>query len=416
MSNTGNLDENILEENNEIAKHIEDLRERSSQISDILGNFFSERTDNNKEKMLTLNIDPLKYISKLPDFNGDYRELQNFIDLVDKIHPVLVKYDQLSQSIFSDYLKSKVKGKAREVLEINSHITSWPDIKATLISNFGDRLTLEELFDELRSVQFKTNSVDFFNEIKTTLRRLNIKTKLIFEKEDHTIIETNIENNKHSALVIFRNKIPEPMRSLICCRNPQSLESAITILHECGYAHYNPYNKSLTPKLNTQQHKDTDTAIQKKRPMNPNTSWQPRSFNHQYMNPSFESYRPNNFNTSWQPRTTNNNYIKPPFDHYRSNNTSYNANRQPNNNNYIKPPFEHNRPHPNNYNNTQHYNSNNQNQNPFRNSNNSNNRNTQEPMEIGLAQRRQDTNQKNQNYNIEPSNFHLLASDTTYPI
>ncbi|XP_055836530.1 probable serine/threonine-protein kinase DDB_G0278845 [Episyrphus balteatus] len=178
------------------------------------------------------------------------------------------------------------------------------------------------------------------------------------------------------------------MRSLICCRNPQSLESAITILHECGYAHYNPYNKSLTPKLNTQQHKDTDTAIQKKRPMNPNTSWQPRSFNHQYMNPSFESYRPNNFNTSWQPRTTNNNYIKPPFDHYRSNNTSYNANRQPNNNNYIKPPFEHNRPHPNNYNNTQHYNSNNQNQNPFRNSNNSNNRNTQEPMEIGLAQRR----------------------------
>lgn len=137
----------------------------------------------------------------LPDFHGEYKDLQNFLDLIDKVHPVLIKYDALSQSIFSDKIKSKLRGKAREVIEINNHVTTWTDMRTILINNFGDRLTLEELLDELRAATFKNNSVEFYNSIKSILRRLNNKTKQIFAT-DATTSEANIRQNIKSALLL----------------------------------------------------------------------------------------------------------------------------------------------------------------------------------------------------------------------
>ncbi|KNC21633.1 hypothetical protein FF38_03484 [Lucilia cuprina] len=42
-------------------------------------------------------------------------------------------------------------------------------------------------------------------------------------------------NNQRSALHIFKNKIPEPMKTILACRNPTSLEAAMDILYENGY-------------------------------------------------------------------------------------------------------------------------------------------------------------------------------------
>lgn len=56
-------------------------------------------------------------------------------------------------------IKSKLKGKAREVMEIDGHVTTLEGIRNTLVNNFGDRETLKELFDRLRGITFKTNSV-----------------------------------------------------------------------------------------------------------------------------------------------------------------------------------------------------------------------------------------------------------------
>lgn len=182
-----------------------------------------------------LTIDPLKYLNNLPEFYGDSKDLQTFTTLIDRIYPHLRTYDELSQLLFSDVIKSKLKGKARQAIEINCHAISWTDIKNMLQNNFGDRRSCEELFDKLKSVTFRTNTLDFYNDVKDKLHRLNNKLVVILGEGEAT--RQSAINNKHTALNIFKSKIPEPMKSILFCRNPEDLEQAMDILFQAGYAY-----------------------------------------------------------------------------------------------------------------------------------------------------------------------------------
>ncbi|KAI8116070.1 hypothetical protein CVS40_11793 [Lucilia cuprina] len=192
-----------------------------------------------------LTIDPMKYLNNLPDFDGNCKDLQTFTTLVDRVHPHLQTYDELVQMLFSDVIKSKLKGKAKQAIEINCHAISWTDIKGILQNNFGDRRSCDELFNELRSVTFKTNTVEFYNDIKNKLHRLNNKLVIILGETEAT--RQSATNNMRTALNIFKSKIPEPMKTILFCRNPTDLEQAMDILFQAGYAHTgndNPQTKS----------------------------------------------------------------------------------------------------------------------------------------------------------------------------
>lgn len=183
-----------------------------------------------------ITLDPIRYLERLPEFNGDKRDLYNFITLVDRIHPLLRQYDEMSQLVFSDLIKSRFKGKARETIEINFHAQTWTDMKIILMNNFGEKYSIEDLFDRMRGVTFKTNTIEFYNEIKDKLRSLNNKTCMIMG--GHAGAGQIARNNMQSALNIFKEKIPEPMRTILACRNPTSLEDAMEILFKSGYAYY----------------------------------------------------------------------------------------------------------------------------------------------------------------------------------
>lgn len=197
-----------------------------------------------EDQVNRLTINPLKYLSSLPEFHGDPRDLQTFTTLIDRIHPHLRTYDETTQLLFSDIIKSKFKGKARQTIEINCHATSWTDIKSILQNNFGDRRSCEELFDELRGVTFKTTTLDFYNDIKSKLHRLN--NKLIVILGESGAARQSALNNMHTALNIFKSKIPEPMKSILFCRNPDDLEQAMDILFQAGYAYAGIGNKHPT--------------------------------------------------------------------------------------------------------------------------------------------------------------------------
>lgn len=180
-----------------------------------------------------IHLDPIKYLNSLPQFGGNINDLPTFTKLVDRIYPILAAYDELSQLLFSDIIKSRIIGKAKEVLEINTQVQSWEDIKRTLNNNFGERKSCDQLYDEMRSVTFQTNTIDFYNDLKYKLRRLNNKS-VIMTGEGEAANQVAI-NNQRSALHIFKNKMPEPMKTILACRNPTSLESAMDILYENGY-------------------------------------------------------------------------------------------------------------------------------------------------------------------------------------
>ncbi|CAD7001296.1 unnamed protein product [Ceratitis capitata] len=116
----------------------------------------------------------------------------------------------MSQLLFSDIIKSKLKGRAKQAIEINCHATSLEEIKTILQNNFGDRRSCEELFDELRSVTFITNTLDFYNDMKTKLHRLN-------------------------------NKLVKP----------EDLEQAMDILFQAGYAHRLPTTLTIPTTIPT---------------------------------------------------------------------------------------------------------------------------------------------------------------------
>lgn len=196
-------------------------------------------------------LDPLKYLSTIPQFNGKRDDLINFCRLVDRIHPILRTYDEFSQLFFSDIIKSRLIGKAKEIIEINTQAQSWTEIKSILENNFGEKKNCEQLFDELRSVTFNNTTVDFYNDILYRLRRLNNKALLVLG-EGEAANQVTI-NNRRSALHIFKNKMPEPMRTVLTCRNPDSLEAAMDILFESGYSHMGKNGQIIKKKQNETQ-------------------------------------------------------------------------------------------------------------------------------------------------------------------
>ncbi|XP_055387407.1 uncharacterized protein LOC129616012 [Condylostylus longicornis] len=166
----------------------------------------------------------MQYIQNLPEFNGKGEELYSFIELVDDICPLILRYDPSSQKILLNKVRSKVIGSAREVLEINNNIQSWSEIKSVLINNFGDSKTVLQIYDKLRAVSFTTlvqTCLDLFNEIKKILRGLNNKVKA----DPNSVFTTAI--NIETALNIFKDKLPKPMRSILYCRNPATIEEAM---------------------------------------------------------------------------------------------------------------------------------------------------------------------------------------------
>lgn len=247
-------------------------------------------------------INPLKYLNSLPDFYGDSKDLQTFTTLIDRIHPHLQTYDELSQQLFSDIIKSKLKGKARQTIEINCHATSWVQIKNVLQNNFGDRRTCDELFDELRATIFRTNTLEFYSEIKDRLHRLNNKMVVILGETEAARQSTT--NNMRTALNVFKNKIPEPMKTILFCRNPEDLEEAMDILFQAGYAHSHnsnnqkyytsnyrqsnnngvnhnnsgPHNNRIPRKNSSQNHHQNDQRYK----TNPKISYNRQDMNNRY--------------------------------------------------------------------------------------------------------------------------------------
>lgn len=333
---------------------------------------------NNNNNMATprvLSIDPLKYLERVPEFNGKFGTLQNFINLIERITPLIIQYDEFSKGILSDIIKSKLTGKAREVIEINNHVQSWEDIKVVLNNNFGDRLSVEQLFDELRRQTFKTNAVDFYNDIKNILRRLNMKTEQDLQN-DNINLKRYLDANINSALNVFKNKVPEPLKSILSCRNPTTLETAMKMLHESGYAffnnskHNNMPNHSNNNNNNNNNYSNKNNRVQlhknsqnsnrnnnnansyrnSSNDSNPNNRYPYNKINHN------SSHLNSNKNSNFYRNNNNNNFLNSTNHNYHPNsNNSYNNFRTNNN-------FQQNQRHNLEYNQNLHNNKNNQSQ------------------------------------------------------
>ncbi|GBP06329.1 hypothetical protein EVAR_70291_1 [Eumeta japonica] len=123
-------------------------------------------------------------------------------------------------------------------------------------------------------------------------------------------------NNSRTALNIFKSKIPEPMKTILACRNPTTLEDAMNILFEAGYAHLRVdtqqmfFNKDGNKKPNTKKYQGHLKHLSQPFQNQSRNS----SYNNQGRNPSYEnqdrnpSYQNQDRNPSYQNQGRNSSY------------------------------------------------------------------------------------------------------------
>lgn len=280
-------------ETEEIGKNSETINLRNnSAIS-----YTSLRSDNiimahPEQQLLTLTLNPLKYIEKLPSFDGRREDLYTFLANVDGIIPTLDKYDPNSQLMCMNLLKSKFIGKAKRCIEIHAHLIKWIDIKNLLIANFGGFKSSLQLYDQLRQTPYKNNVIEFYNEVQKNLCELNQKT--IQENKHH-----EIANNNQTALEIFKEKLPVYMRTVLFSLKPSSLQEA---LHELTQARFidehNPSRGDYDRNYSKPQHNSQKSNNQQNQNTKP------------HQNNNFQRNN-NNVNTNYKGRNYDPNY-KPP--------------------------------------------------------------------------------------------------------
>ncbi|CAD7079592.1 unnamed protein product [Hermetia illucens] len=95
-----------------------------------------------------------------------------------------------------------------------------------------------------------------------------------------------VANNKRSALNIFKSRIPEPMKTVLTCRNPLTLEDAMDLLFNSGYAYVDAsgqiQNRQSRPKNDIDDTNNNHNNSSSKQ--HRNNYYQPNKQNRHYHN------------------------------------------------------------------------------------------------------------------------------------
>lgn len=126
--------------------------------------------DNNTNQGSLTNLADLNtpdIIKNLPNFNGDPRDLQTFVDRVDRIEAILVRSstDQVTISSWLQAIRQKIKGKASDRLRLHGEPQNWPDMRKCLQRHFSDHRDQRTLYSSLNNLRQTTSVNDFYEQI-----------------------------------------------------------------------------------------------------------------------------------------------------------------------------------------------------------------------------------------------------------
>lgn len=262
----------------------------------------------------SLEINPLKYIERLQSFDGKPEDLAIFIQNVDDIIPTLREYNDQGQRMCINVLKSKFVGRAKQAIEIHSHLESWDDIKDMLLKHFSGFENSFQLYDDLRASQFRGDVINFYNYIQKTLSMLNQKSL----QENKA---SEIPQNAKTALNIFKERLPVHMRTILYALKPTSMQEALHELTSAGFVTRQGQSENKKSNLN-------EPRQQNKNPFRQNPTNNNFQGNNNFQN-NFQNRNNNNFRTNFQNNRSNN---------FRQDNYSQNYNRNYNPNNYRQRP------------------------------------------------------------------------------
>ncbi|XP_055910420.1 GATA zinc finger domain-containing protein 15-like [Eupeodes corollae] len=174
-------------------------------------------------------------INKVPEFNGDSSLLIDFLDRIDTLSHIVATFDASTQTLLLGYIRDRIVGKAKLELQKHGRLADWAQIRDILKTNFAEKLSANKLLDQIRTARVQTNIEDFYQKINTLLSRLN--NSYLLNEDNNEVI---ITSNKRIALEAFKDNLPEPTKSIILSRNPQTLFDAYKVVTEINHQNSGP--------------------------------------------------------------------------------------------------------------------------------------------------------------------------------
>lgn len=181
---------------------------------------------------MEVKIVPESILSLVPKFEGDGKLLTFFIEKCDYVASVFGAPNNINQATYLYHCFScKLTGRAAVFASECTEIKNWEALKASLIQQFGDPRTEENISIELESLKINNSEsyLDFSKRIKDVLSALKAKVNLISD-EGVKAAKFIIYNN--NALNVFLYNLPEDMIRIVRLKNCTNLEAALSVVLE----------------------------------------------------------------------------------------------------------------------------------------------------------------------------------------
>lgn len=175
----------------------------------------------------------IKYLSVIPEFDGNPVNLTSFISVCDDLLQTFwnaENVNHLNNKLLIHGITSKITGRAKTILYCNSNAKSWDDdIKPILKQHFGDNRDLPSLNNNLTNIRQrpKETGLQFLDRIQEIL--LHICNYIDLNVDAH-LRDAQKTLFRDIALRVFVTYLNEPLGSRIRARNPPNLSEACSIM------------------------------------------------------------------------------------------------------------------------------------------------------------------------------------------
>lgn len=172
------------------------------------------------------------YQNMIPIFNGEKKMLENYIEACEFLIAKFLTPDPDNLDIQLELImifKGKLDGSAREAINANRKVTTWPELKAILVHNFGDKRSESIMaYDLNNTLPTQGEKIQHYaSKVRATLYALLSKINLT--EPDAQIRDIKIQQYNDLALQTFLcglYMIDRELTQEVKVKSPPDIETA----------------------------------------------------------------------------------------------------------------------------------------------------------------------------------------------
>lgn len=221
---------NLLQKDKNLAVDLKEQFEQSYSVLDgILEANISKTLDKNLKDNEMATFDIATTLKVIPEFQGDPKNLNNFLNLIEFLYDDLKDATEKSKLI-KFILKTRLAEKVKNKLSITQAPTDLVTLKKTLQDIFKSGKTPLKIQSELAKVSQGNRPVkDFADQIEDLVSQLN-SMQIAEQGETHRGIIAKL--NDQIGLNSFKNGLHENLKTTVFASNPKTLQEAVNTANE----------------------------------------------------------------------------------------------------------------------------------------------------------------------------------------